>query len=388
MWKSFSTSIGLLTIAMMAALYSSNATRDGRMIASALSAFLALGIAVWVALRFVPRLAAGVDWQWLPFLTHYQITREGWLYFAAVVVVVFAAVNTANNLLYMVLSALLAVMVLSGVMSALNFRFLKMSARMPSHCFAGEPFPISIQVYNQKHVFPTFSLLLAPTDDSAFRFSPLYIPVVRSKKQASELGQAIIAKRGRYALEQVKTSSRYPFGFFVKDINYSVDGECICYPELIPQEQMHLAVMDLQGSDQRFERGLGHDLYMIRDYIPSDSARHVDWKASAKTSILKTREYAAEERRRVILAFDRFGDPGNTEKFEQLVSYAASLAHHFVQNGVEVALVSDDWQSAQGNHQAVLDSILEYLALVQMSPEAESPGLRAATGAIALSLRK
>src|SRR2546422_11397372 len=169
MWKSFSTSIGLLTIAMMAALYSSNATRDGRIIASAVSAFLALGIAVWVAWRFVPRLAAGVDWQWLPFVTHYQITREGWLYFAAVIVVVFAAVNTANNLLYMVLSALLAVLLLSGFLSALNFRSLKMSARMPSHCFSGEPFPISIQVHNQKHVFPTFSLLLAPARDSPFQ---------------------------------------------------------------------------------------------------------------------------------------------------------------------------------------------------------------------------
>ena len=388
MWKNFSTSIGLLTIAMMAALYSSNATRDGRMIASALSAFIALGIAVWVAMRFVPRLAAGVDWQWLPYLTHYKITREGWLYFAAVIVVVFAAVNTANNLLYMVLSALLAVLLLSGFMSAMNFRFLKMSARIPSHCFAGEPFPVSIQVHNQKHVFPTFSLLLSPTYESAFRFSPLYFPVVRGQKQASELGQAMLAKRGRYALKQVKTSSRYPFGFFVKDLNYSVDGECICYPELIPQEQMHLAVMDLQGSDERFERGLGHDLYMIRNYIPSDSARHVHWKASAKTSILKTREYAAEESRRVILAFDRFGHPGDIEKFEQLVSYAASIAYHFIQNGVEVALVSDDWQSAQGSHQVVLESILEYLALVQMSAAAESPGLRTATGAITLSLRK
>jgi uncharacterized protein (DUF58 family) len=388
MWKSFSTSIGLLTIAMMAALYSSNATRDGRMIASATAAFLALGISIWVAFRFVPRLAAGVDWNWLPFLTHYKITREGWLYFAAVIIVVFAAINTANNLLYMVLSALLAVLLLSGFMSALNFRFLKMTARMPSHCFAGEPFPISIQVHNQKHVFPTFSLLLEPTDESAFRFSPLYVPVVRRKKQASEIGQAMLAKRGRYELKQMKVSSRYPFGFFAKDLHYPIDGECICYPELIPQEQMHLAVIDLQGSDQRFERGFGHDLYMIRDYIPSDSARHVHWKASAKTSILKTREYAAEESRRVILTFDRFGHPGDIERFEQLVSYAASLAHHFIQNGIEVALVSDDWHSAEGSYQAVLDSILEYLALVQMSAAAASPRLRTAAGAIALSLRK
>jgi uncharacterized protein (DUF58 family) len=388
MWRSFSISIGLLTIAMMAALYSSGATRDGRILASALSAFLALGIAVWVAWRFVPRLAAGVDWQWLPFLTHYRITRDGWLYFTAVTVVVFAAVNTANNLLYMVLSALLAVLLLSGFLSAVNFRFLKMSARIPLHCFAREPFPLSIQVHNHKRIFPTFSLHIQPCEESAFCFSTFYVPVVGHQKHTSDIGQAMLTSRGRYVLGKVKASSRYPFGFFVKDLDYPVDAECICYPEIIPQEQMDLSVMDIQGSHQRFERGFGHDLYMIRDYLPSDSARHVHWKASAKTSNLKTREYAAEESRRVILAFDRFGHPGDIDKFERLVSYTASLAYHFVHAGIEVALVSDDWESAQGNSQAVLDSILRYLALVQISAAAPAPGLREVDGAINLSVRK
>ena len=388
MWKNFGTSIGLLTVAMMAALYSSGAGREGRVLAAAISAFVALGIAVWVAFRFVPRLAAGVDWQWLPFLTHYRVTREGWLYFAAVIVVVFAAINTANNLLYMVLSALLAVLLLSGFLSAMNFRFLKMSVRIPLHCFAHEAFPISIQVHNQKRMFPTFSLHLQPSEESAFRFSMFYVPVVRRQEHTSDIGQAMLARRGLYMFGKVNASSRYPFGFFVKDLDYPVDAGCICYPEIIPQEQMSLSVMDIQGSNQRCDRGFGHDLYMIRDYLPSDSARHVHWKASAKTTILKTREYAAEERRRVVLAFDRFGHPGDIEKFEQLVSHTASLAYHFVQSGIEVSLVSDDWQSVEGDSQAVLDSILHYLALVQISAAAEPPGAGAADGAIRLSLRK
>ena len=138
----------------------------------------------------------------------------------------------------------------------------------------------------------------------------LYIPVVRGRQNTSQTGQAMLMNRGRYTMRNVKASSRYPFGFFLKDCNYQVDAECICYPEIIPQDRMNLSTLDLQGSNQRLDRGLGQDLYMIRDYIPSDSARHVHWKASAKTSTLKTREYAAEESRRVVLAFDRFGRAG------------------------------------------------------------------------------
>jgi len=72
-----------------------------------------------------------------------------------------AAINTANNLLYMVLSALLAVLILSGVLSALNFRFCPGGRfRTPLHCFAGEPFSISLLTHNDKRVFPTLSLQL------------------------------------------------------------------------------------------------------------------------------------------------------------------------------------------------------------------------------------
>ena len=387
MWKNFGMSIGLLAIAMMAALYSSSASRDGRVWGAALSALLALGIALWVGIKFLPRLASSVDWQWLPFLSRYHVTREGWMYFAAVTVVVFAAINTANNLLYMVLSALLAVLMLSGFLSSLNFRFLRIAVRIPSHCFAGEPFPISIEARNEKRVFPTFSIQLEPADESPFRFSTSYIPVVRSLgRSTSPVGQAMLARRGRYMMREVKSSSRYPFGFFVKDRNYRVEAECICYPEILPQEQINIAALDIRGSNLRFERGFGQDLYMIRDYVPSDSARNVHWKASAKTGMLKTREYAAEESRRIVFAFDRFGDPADGERFERLVSQSASLAYHLINDGTDVAFVSDEWHSIEGSPQAVLESILRYLALVEMSADAELPG-NAESRTVSLSLR-
>jgi len=305
------------------------------------------------------------------------------MYLGGVAVVMVAAVNTANNLLYMVLSGLLAVLLLSGFLSALNFRSIRIWVRIPSHCFSAEPFPISIQTSNEKRFFPTFSLRLTGADDSACQFSASYIPMIRALNQVSRTGQAMIKKRGHHQLRQVRVSSRYPFAFFLKERTYKVDAECICYPEIIPHEEIDFSVVDLQGTSERFERGLGHDLYTIRDYIPSDSARHVHWKASAKTSALKTREYAAEENHRVVIAFDRFGGHDDEAKFEQLVSSAASLAYHLTNDGVEVGFVADDWQSTPGNAHVVVDSILGYLALVAMSDTAERPP----GGTVAFSLR-
>lgn len=380
MWKNFMTAIGLLAVAMMAALYSSGAAREGHVLGGAISAVLALSIAVWVGVKFVPRLASHVDWDWLPFFSRYHITREGWIYFGGVAIVVFAAINTSNNLLYMVVSALLAVLVLSGSLSALNFRFVQPVIRIPSRCYAGEPFPITIQVHNNKRLFPTFSMCFEPGENSAFSFSSFYIPLIRGMEHVSQTGQAMLLRRGHYSVGKVKASSRYPFGFFLKTRHYPAGTECICYPEILPKEQISAAGIDFRGWRQRFQRGLSQDLYMIRDYLPSDTARHVHWKASAKAAALKTREYAAEESRRINLVFDRFGHPDDSESFEHLVSYAASLAYHLINDGIDVNFVTDEWEGG------AIESILEYLALVEMSDSAGLPADDDA--AFRLSLRR
>jgi uncharacterized protein (DUF58 family) len=145
---------------------------------------------------------------------------------------------------------------------------------------------------------------------------------------------------------------------------------------------------DLMGSTQRYERGLGYDLYTIRDYLPSDSARHVHWKASAKTAALKTREFAAEDSRRIVLLLDRSGRPDQEHEFEGLISHAASLAFHLIHDGVELALASDEWTSPFGCTEKHLDHLLEYLALVQMSQTRETRLPEVRTAAIRLSLKE
>ncbi len=388
MWKTFGSAIGLLTIALLFALYSSGVARNGRMVAAGLSAILALSISVWVAVRFVPRLASSVEWSWLPFLTQYHVTREGWIYFGSVIVVIFAAINTNNNLLYMVLSALIAVLLLSGIFSGVNFRLLQAELRVPPYAYAGESFPISLQIRNQKAVSPSFSLNIETIDDTGFLFQPFYVACVRPKSQAFNNGEAMLRYRGHYQIRKVKVQSRYPFGFFLKARDYAVKAECICYPEIIPQDEMSFSAADILGSNQRFERGIGSDLYMIRNYLPVDSARHVHWKASAKTGTLKTREFAAEESRRVLIYLDRFGHVDQMSDFEKLVSYAASIAFYLIRDGIDVGVVTDEWASGYGGNQSHLETILRYLALVQRSNTPVRQGADAAGTAVVLSLKQ
>src|SRR5678815_3383981 len=101
MWKNFLLSLTLLGVSLTMALYSSSAANEGRGFGAVASAVIALILAVWVGFRFVPRLAKDVNWRWIPGISKFKLTRDGWIYLSAVGVVVLAAINTSNNLLYM-----------------------------------------------------------------------------------------------------------------------------------------------------------------------------------------------------------------------------------------------------------------------------------------------
>ena len=51
-------------------------------------------------------------------------------------------------------------------------------------------------------------------------------------------------------------------------------------------------------------RGVGQDLFSLRDYQPQDDLRHIDWKATARSRNLTVREFTAEDERRITIVLD------------------------------------------------------------------------------------
>ena len=120
-------------------------------------------------------------------------------------------------------------------------------------------------------------------------------------------------------------------------------------------------------------RRRGNDLYGIRDYLFNDSARHVDWKASARTGALQVREYAREDERRVMLAFDPFLAAGQDEKqFERAVTLCAGLAWHFYEINSVLEFRTAGFATPRVMAGEIIYDILRYLAGV--TPLKQQPG--------------
>jgi len=125
-----------------------------------------------------------------------------------------------------------------------------------------------------------------------------------------------------------------------------------------------------------FVRGRGSDLYRIREYMPEDSARHVDWKATAKSGSLKVREFSREDERKLCIVFDNpTAGVISGQAYERAVNLAASLAWHFSSQDAEVSFVVPGHGRGVDVHQflARLAVIEPKLAVIERKPAVIEP---------------
>jgi uncharacterized protein (DUF58 family) len=137
----------------------------------------------------------------------------------------------------------------------------------------------------------------------------------------------------------------------------------IVYPGIDPQPGFEELLTALGGEIESHYRGLGRDFYRIRPYQAFESARHVDWKATAHTGNLQVREFAREQELRVEMFLDRDVPPGRENWFERAVSCCAYLAWHLTAKGTGIAFRSQDW-SLRIPEEGDVYTLLKYLALV------------------------
>jgi len=150
----------------------------------------------------------------------------------------------------------------------------------------------------------------------------------------------LFERRGRYRESSFGLATRFPFAFLTKTRDVALEREVLVYPAIEPPDELFEILPLVRGEWESFVRGRGSDLYRIREYMPEDSARHVDWKATAKSGSLKVREFSREDERKLCIVFDN-PEAGliSEQAYERGVNLAASLAWHFSAQDAELSFV-------------------------------------------------
>jgi uncharacterized protein (DUF58 family) len=379
-WRNFGIAMLALSAALLVALFSATAAQEGRIWLATITTAIALGIAGWVAITIVPALARRTSLRWVAYQIDYKLTRDGIIYLGAVFILVLAAVNTGNNLLFLILACLLAGILVSGVLSRAVLTGIELKFDLPEHIFAEQPVLAELELQNEKQTWPSFSLRVVgggrEKSPAEILTRPVFFPYIGRMSAGRQKVELRFPRRGAYRQDSFAIRTRFPFGFFEKTRQVDSKLEIVVYPRVEPTEQFYEVLPLLSGEMASFFRGRGFELHSLRDYVQTDSARFVDWKVTAKTGRLMIREFAREDERRVMLVLDPFIGPPregpgqlaqgeHAARFERAISLAACIAWHFNEIHSVMQFRTDRFATPMAPAGEIIYDTLRELALVQ-----------------------
>jgi uncharacterized protein (DUF58 family) len=389
-WRRFFQALLALGLAFFLALYSTALRESGRIELAAWMAGLSLLLAGIVSFKVVPYLARRTALERWMMKIEYEFTREGAVYLTIIIVIAVAALNTGNNLLFIILASLLAGILVSGILSKIVLSQLELEFVLPDHIFAEQPMISRLTLQNLKWVFPSFSITVSTRDPAKVKGKkqaalkparqildePVYVPYIPHRSSVTQHVELTFPRRGRYTQEGFRVSTQFPFGFLRKAHEVPSKQEILVLPNVQPTEEFYEILPLISGEVESFYKGRGHDLYAIRDYAESDSARHVDWKASAKAQQLKVREFTREDERRLVLVFDAVLPGAEVKilaKFEKAVTFCACLAWHFYEINAQMQFLSEGFETPMAPSGEIIYSVLETLALIEPTVPPTAP---------------
>ena len=236
----------------------------------------------------------------------------------------FAAVNTGNNLLFFIVSALLGFMAVSGVLGWLNIHGLDAVLTPPDELYSGVSTLFTLRLTNRKRLLPSF-LLQVHCDGATADFKL----VDRQGMAISSLTTAF-AGRGLHTVEVVTVCSPFPINFFVRCRTLPLDLRTMVFPA--PLGCPGAADSRSHGrSGSLSARGKGHegDVDRIVAYSGGDPLKMIHWRLSARHGELKVKELSATAREPLVIDIDRLP----ARNLEEKLSCATYLVNRLMREG-------------------------------------------------------
>jgi uncharacterized protein (DUF58 family) len=320
----------------------------------------------------IPALLAGIKqtWRRLRAWRRISFTLGGLVFTLGALAVGFAAMNTGNNLLYLLLGSMLGFITVSGWLSEQAISGLRIERRIPSAVTVGQPMRLAYHVRNLKRWLPSLAveILEEGLPESAFL---AHLP---ANGTADTRSTNSFVRRGIYAFGTVTLSTAFPFGMFLKQRDLHIAAEVVVWPR--SDRQVRTASpgggrVPRLGVSARGTAGTTGEYRSLRAYRPGDDPRDIHWRSSARLRepVIRTYERDGAETRWICL--DTRAEP--TDAAEVAVEVAASLAARAIAEARPVAFVAGDVVLEPGEGPGQLERILDVLARVDFLPTNPSP---------------
>jgi len=207
----------------------------------------------------------------------------------------FAAVNTGNNLLYLLVSALLGFMAVSGLIGRYNLARLHLDFQPPTEIYAGIETLATIELRNNKP-YPSFLVVVELADGQAL------FPVIPGRSSLRKTLPLTLDKRGRNQLPDGAFRSIFPVNFFIRSFPARTASEATVFPT--PRDCHAAAVPEGKkslGNHATPRRGSDGEIDRIGDYRGGEPLKMIHWKLTARQDQLMIKETSDTAREPVVI---------------------------------------------------------------------------------------
>jgi uncharacterized protein (DUF58 family) len=300
-----------------------------------------------------------------------EFTREGKYFVGITVGVGFAAINTGNNLLYLLLGMMLSLIIASGILSEISLREVSVARTPPDALYAERPFLMGISLSNNKPRLSSFSVEIEDlVAGHALDKKCYFLKLPRGRTQTTSY-RHVFNRRGRYAFSGFRVSTKFPFALFRKSRIVEAETNVLVYPAVNPAPFIAEARSHFAGDEAPLPRGRRGEFHGLREFREGDDPRDVHWRSSARRGRRMMREHDDEAARRVTVFIEHVRKRASDDAaIERAISLCASIIVDHLDRGFLVRLVSRvgvvSW--ARGRNARAL--FLEHLALLPILDQA------------------
>ena len=298
-----------------------------------------------------------------------RLTSEGTRFLLFTFGIGLAAINTGNNLFYLLLAMMLSLIVISGLLSEHCLRRLEFRRHVPDLIMANEPTTLTLSVTNRNRHLPSFSLRLSDVVEGQDVDRGLAIHLLPPQSSVLLTYPLLATTRGWIRFEGIRVQTLFPFGLFLKKGLYSTEAHLLVSPPIKPLTLRFVDELVTEGQGESLpRRGDGSQLYNLRFYQPGDDSRAIHWMTTARTSQLTVRETESEDQRRITVVLSIVAPEECESLFERSVTFVASLLWQLTERAYPVRLIVGTEDSGLGLGSAHLLAMLRLLALCERQP--------------------
>ncbi|MGW2079738.1 DUF58 domain-containing protein [Streptomyces sp. NPDC001939] len=204
-------------------------------------------------------------------------------------------------------------------------------------------------------------------------------------------------RRGDRKADRVTIRSYGPLGLFTRQGSHNVPWTVRVLPPFHSRKHLPSKLARLRELDGRtsvLTRGEGTEFDSLREYVPGDDTRSIDWRATARQSTLAVRTWRPERDRHILLVLDTgrtsAGRVGDAPRLDASMDAALLLGALASRAGDRVDLLAYDRRIRTLVQRRAADELLPALvnAMAPLEPELVETDARGLTAAALHTARR